>query len=70
MNPNYAERVKEEIQRLLDAKFVRLVNRYTWLSPIVIILKKNGKLRVCIDYRKLNATTIKDPFPVPFWKQF
>lgn len=66
MNPNYAEKVKEEIQRLLDAKFIQPVNRFTWLSPIVIVPKKNGKLRVCVDYRRLNATTIKDPFPIPF----
>jgi hypothetical protein len=28
--------------------------------------KKNGKLRICIDFRKLNATTKKDPYPLPF----
>lgn len=53
MNPNYAEKVKEEIQKQLDAGFIRSVNRYTWLSPIVVVLKK----RVCIDFRRLNAIT-------------
>lgn len=51
---------------MLDAKFIQPVNRYTWLSPIIIVPKKNRNLRVCIDYRKLNAATVKDPFPVPF----
>ncbi len=37
-----------------------------WLSPIVVIPKKNGKLRICIDFKKLNATTKKDPYPLPF----
>jgi hypothetical protein len=32
----------------------------------VIILKKNGKLQICVDYHKLNAQTKKDPFPLPF----
>ena len=32
----------------------------------VVIPKKNGKLRICVDFRKLNEQTIKDPFPLPF----
>jgi hypothetical protein len=36
------------------------------LSPIVVVPKKNGKLRVFVDYRKLNAATITDAFPLPF----
>ena len=36
-----------------------------WVSPMVIVKKKNGKLRVCVDYRKLNACTQKDQFPLP-----
>jgi hypothetical protein len=36
------------------------------LSPIVIVLKKSGKLKICIDFKKLNATIKKDPYPLPF----
>jgi hypothetical protein len=36
------------------------------LSPIVVVFKKNGKLRICIDFKELNATTNKDPNPLPF----
>jgi hypothetical protein len=36
------------------------------LSPIVIVPKKNGKSRICINFKKLNATTKKDPCPLPF----
>ena len=36
----------------------------------MIVPKKNGKIRVCVDYRKLNATTITDPFPLPFCDAF
>jgi hypothetical protein len=36
----------------------------TWLSPIVVVPKKNGKIYV--DFKKLNATTKKDPFLIPF----
>jgi hypothetical protein len=38
----------------------------TRLSPIVVVLQKNGKLRICVDFRKLNATTKKDLYLLPF----
>lgn len=66
MNPNYAKKVKEEIDNILKAGFIAKVESSDWLFPIVVVPKKNGKLRVCVDYRKLNAQTIKDPFPLPF----
>ena len=66
MNPNYAKKVKEEIDKLLQVGFIYPVDKVTWLSPIVIVPKKNGALRVCVDYRKLNAATVTDPFPIPF----
>jgi hypothetical protein len=42
------------------------VEEATWLSLIIIIPKKNGKLRICVDFRKLNAATKQDLFPLPF----
>ena len=66
MNPNYAERVRAKLDRLLGAGFIRPIKSTPWLSPIVVITKKNGQIRVCVDYRKVNAQTMDDPFPVPF----
>ena len=66
MNPNYAARVKEEIDKLLRVGFIRPVKKATWLSPIVVVPKKNDNIRVCADYRKLNAATVTDAFPLPF----
>ena len=66
MNPNYAAKVKEEMDKLLCVGFIRPVKCATWLSPIVVVPKKNGKIRVCVDYRKLNAATVTDGFPLPF----
>ena len=57
MNPNYAKVVKEELDKLLRVGFIYPLEQVTWLSPIVIVPKKNGKLRICVDYRKLDAAT-------------
>ena len=39
-----------------------------WVSPIVVVLKKNGKLRVCINLKKVNAATIRDHYPLKITK--
>ncbi len=51
---------------MLANGFIQFVKEATWLSPIVILPKKNGKLRIYIDFLKLNATTTKDPYQLPF----
>jgi tRNA uridine 5-carbamoylmethylation protein Kti12 len=43
LNPNYAAKVKEEIVKLLWVGFIKPVKRATWLSPILVVPKKNGK---------------------------
>jgi hypothetical protein len=66
LNPNYVITVKQDINKLLVARFIESIEKATWLSPIVVVPKKNGKLRICINFRKLNATTKKDPYPLLF----
>ncbi len=51
---------------MLITRFIQFVKEVTWLSPIVIVPKKNGKLGIYIDYKILNVTTKKDPYPLPF----
>jgi hypothetical protein len=58
--------VKEEVNRLLDAKFIRPCRYADWISNIVPVEKKEQKkLRVCIDFRDLNRATPKDEYPMP-----
>jgi hypothetical protein len=57
--------VKKEIERLLDANFVRPCRYAEWISNIVPVYKKNGKMRVCIDFRDLNRATPMDGYPMP-----
>jgi len=71
LNPKYSLMVKEEIDSLLKAGFIYPVCNSEWVSPIVVVPKKVGadgkvKIRVCQDFRKLNAATKKDYFPLPF----
>ena len=56
--------ISEEIQRMLEANIIR-PSTSPWASPIFIISKKNRKKRFCVDYRKLNAITQKDAYPLP-----
>ena len=56
--------IKEEIQRLLKAGLI-VPSSSQWTSPVVVVEKKNGKKRLCIDYRKLNNVTKKDCYPLP-----
>ena len=67
LNPNYVVKVKEEIDKLPRVSFIWPVKKATWLTPIIVLPKKNGKIiRVCVDYRKLNVATMTDAFPLPF----
>eukprot|EP00253_Pinus_taeda_P022003 PITA_22003 len=65
MNPALKDIVKEELQKLLDARFIYPISDSEWVSPLVLVPKKNGKWRICVDYRELNKATKKDHFPLP-----
>jgi len=58
-------KIKEEIERLLKSKFIITARYVDWLANIVPVIKKNGTLRVCIDFRDLNNVTPKVEYPMP-----
>ena len=53
-----------EVQQLLRAKIIEPLT-IPWASPIVLLLKRDGALRLCVDYRHLNHVTKPDPYPMP-----
>ena len=57
--------IGEEIAKLLAAGFIREVHHPEWLANPVLVQKKSGKWRMCIDYTGLNKACPKDPFPLP-----
>ncbi|GFX43650.1 hypothetical protein TNCV_510991 [Trichonephila clavipes] len=56
--------ITNQIQKWLDNKVIR-PSSSNYASPIVLVKKKNGSTRLCVDYRKLNRKIIKDQFPLP-----
>eukprot|EP00253_Pinus_taeda_P030383 PITA_30383 len=69
MNPTLKDIVKEELQKLLDAGFIYPISNSEWVSPLVLVPKKNGKWRIYVDYQELNKASKKDHFPLPFIDQ-
>jgi hypothetical protein len=59
------EDVKKEITKLYEAKFIRRCQYTEWISSVVPVYKKNGNMRVCIDFRDLNKATPMDGYPMP-----
>ena len=57
--------IQYEVERLLKANMIREVQYPRWLANVVVVQKKNGKWRVCVDFTDLNKACPKDPFPLP-----
>jgi hypothetical protein len=62
--PQIQSKIKEQIERLLKCSFIRTARYVDWLANIVLVVKKNGILRVYIDFRNLNQATPKDEYPM------
>ncbi|XP_070010514.1 uncharacterized protein [Nicotiana sylvestris] len=58
-------KIKEEVTKQVKAKVLRVVEYPTWLAKIFPVPMKDGKVRVCVDYRDLNQASPKDDFPLP-----
>ncbi|XP_073046190.1 uncharacterized protein [Primulina eburnea] len=64
MAPAELKELKEQLQELLDKKQIRS-NASPWGAPVLFVKKKDGSMRMCIDYRELNKITIKNKYPLP-----
>jgi hypothetical protein len=65
MRTEVLEEVKKEIEKMLEAGFIRPCRYAEWISSIVPVQKKDGRWWVCVDFRDLNRATTKDEYPMP-----
>ena len=65
LHPRWSLQVKEEIQKQLSVGFLSVVEYPEWLANVVPVPKKDGKVRVYVDFRDLNKASPKDDFPLP-----
>lgn len=63
--PEMSLKIKEEVSKQLDVGILQVTEYPTWLANVVPVPKKDGKVRVCVDYRDLNKASPKDNFPLP-----
>ena len=62
---DHFDAVKDEVMKLKRAKAIKEVFYPEWLTNTVVVKKKSGKWRVCVDFMDLNKACPKDPFPMP-----
>ena len=58
------KKVEELVDDMLEKKVIH-ASKSTWASPVVLVTKKNGDIRCCVDYRRLNSVTKMDVYPLP-----
>ncbi|WVZ81290.1 hypothetical protein U9M48_028683 [Paspalum notatum var. saurae] len=58
------DELKKQLDELLEKGFIR-DSVSPWGEPVLFVKKKDGTMRMCIDYRDLNAVTIKNKYPLP-----
>ena len=64
INPIIEPLIFKEVQKLLSAKIIFLVRHSTWVANLVPVRKKNGEIRLYVDFRNLNRASEKDNYPL------
>ena len=53
------------MKRLFDAKIIVTLRFSKWVANLVSVQKKNGEIRLCVDFKNLNKVSLKDNYPLP-----
>src|ERR1043165_3466671 len=65
MRPEMSEKIKVEVMKQFNAGFLAVTSYPQWVANVVPVPNKDGKVRMCVDYRDLNKACPKDDFPLP-----
>lgn len=65
VSPHRQAIIDEELQKMLDSDVIE-PSKSGWSSPVILVPKKDGTYRFCVDYRRLNSVTKKDAYPIPY----
>ena len=65
INPKLVPIIEKEVKRLFDAKIIVTLRFSKWVANLVLFKKKNGEIRLCVDFRNLNKVSLKDNYPLP-----
>jgi hypothetical protein len=61
---SFREEFRKTLNEMIEAGLI-INSKSPWCSPVRLVRKKDGSIRVCVDYRKLNNVTVKDSYPLP-----
>ena len=57
--------IEKEVKKLLDAKIIVPLRYSSWVANLVPVRKKNGEIRLCVDFKNLNNSSLKENYPLP-----
>jgi hypothetical protein len=57
--------IEKELKRMLDENIIVPLRYSNWVANLVPVRKKNGEIRLCVDFRNLNNCSLKDNYPLP-----
>lgn len=63
MNPKIEPLMRKELSKLIENNIIFSIKHSSWLTNLVPIRKKNGEIRLCVDFRDLNQSSLKDHHP-------
>jgi mRNA-degrading endonuclease RelE of RelBE toxin-antitoxin system len=65
MNPKVSTQVQKELKNMVEAGIIKPIRYSSWVSNRVIVRKKSGEIRICVEFRNLNQASPKDNYPLP-----
>ena len=69
INPNLEPLMIKELNKLIESKIIFPIKHTSWVSNLVPVRKKNGEIRLCVDFWDLNRASLKDTHPLPLMEQ-